>query len=248
MQSFYEKLLRFTLRRMNIDNTAKISYNGEAFVLNYLKQNSSSNGSKKIIFDVGANVGTYIKSIGKKFGGDVEIHAFEPSAVTFKQLSENIGIQKNIKLNHFGLSNVEEEKLIYYDHEKSGLTSLYQRQLDHYGVRMNMSENIRLETLDAYCQSNNISTVFLLKIDVEGHELGVLQGAKNMLAEKKIQAIQFEFGGTNIDARTYFKDFYLLLKDNYTIYRILQNGLYEIKKYNELHEIFLYTNFLAVAR
>lgn len=248
MQSFYEKLLRFTLRRMNIDNTAKISDNGEAFVINYLKKKAGAGNSKKIIFDVGANVGTYINTIVKSFGASAEVHAFEPSAVTFKQLSENIGNQKNITLNNFGLSNAAEEKPIYYDHEKSGLTSLYQRQLSHYGIEMNMSETIRLETLDAYCRSNNIETIFLLKVDVEGHELSVLQGAKNMLAEKKIHAIQFEFGGTNIDARTYFKDFYLLLKDNYTIYRILSNGLYEIKKYTELQEIFLYTNFLAIAR
>lgn len=69
-----------------------------------------------------------------------------------------------------------------------------------------------------------------------------------MICNNKIEVIQFEFGGCNIDSRTYFQDFYYLLKDNYKIYRILKNGLIEIKSYKEIYEIFITINYLAIKK
>lgn len=66
-----------------------------------------------------------------------------------------------------------------------------------------------------------------------------------MLNDGIIDFIQFEFGGCNIDSRTYFQNFYYLLNTKYQIYRILKNGLYSIKKYRETQEIFVTTNYLA---
>lgn len=69
-----------------------------------------------------------------------------------------------------------------------------------------------------------------------------------MLASGAVDFIQFEFGGTNIDSRTYFQDFYYLLKDQYNIYRILKDGLFQITQYKEVYEVFITTNFLAQKR
>jgi Methyltransferase FkbM domain len=76
-------------------------------------------------------------------------------------------------------------------------------------------------------------------VDVEGNELNVLKGASEMIRKGNIDFIQFEFGGTDIDSRTFFQDFYYLLKDNYKIYRIYRNGLDPIRQYNQTQEIFL---------
>ena len=78
-----------------------------------------------------------------------------------------------------------------------------------------------------------------------GFGLDLQNKDKEMLEKNGIKAIQFEFGGTNIDSRTYFQDFYYLLKEKYNIYRILQDGLYEIKQYSELQEIFTTINYFA---
>jgi hypothetical protein len=69
-----------------------------------------------------------------------------------------------------------------------------------------------------------------------------------MLKGNKIKFIQFEFGGTDIDARVFFRDFYFLLSPKYNIYRILKNGLYPIKVYKESEEIFITTNYLAILK
>ena len=61
--------------------------------------------------------------------------------------------------------------------------------------------------------------------------------------------VTFEFGGCNIDTRTYFQDFWYFFKDkNMLIYRILpHNRLYKILSYNEMYEQFTTTNYLATS-
>jgi len=113
---------------------------------------------------------------------------------------------------------------------------------------MDKTEAIKLTTIDAYCAENQIERIHFLKLDIEGHELNALNGAKKMIKDNRIDFIQFEFGGCNIDSRTYFQDFYYFLKDNYTIYRILKDGIYELSNYKEIYEIFITTNFLAIKK
>ena len=66
-----------------------------------------------------------------------------------------------------------------------------------------------------------------------------------MMKSDKIKFIQFEFGGTDIDARIFFWDFYMLLKEKYNLYRIVKDGIYPIPDYSEDLEIFSYVNFFA---
>ena len=64
----------------------------------------------------------------------------------------------------------------------------------------------------------------------------------------KINFIQFEFGGCNISSRTFFKDFYEILSPYFKINRILKDGLYPIKSYNEILECYLQQNYLATKK
>ena len=75
-----------------------------------------------------------------------------------------------------------------------------------------------------------------------------MNGAKQMINDKRIDAIQFEFGGCNIDSRTFFQDFFYLLKDHYKIYRVLKDGLLEMPIYKETYEIFITINYLAIKK
>ena len=58
-----------------------------------------------------------------------------------------------------------------------------------------------------------IDDIDFIKIDVEGHELAVLQGAVNMINQNRIKVIQFEFNVANILSRVFLKDFYDLLEN-----------------------------------
>jgi len=89
--------------------------------------------------------------------------------------------------------------------------------------------------------SENIDFV---KLDIEGHELDALNGFGEAL--KFINVIQFEFGGCNIDTRTFWQDFwYFFTENNFDLYRITPFGKIKITKYRELDEFFSTTNFLA---
>jgi hypothetical protein len=60
--------------------------------------------------------------------------------------------------------------------------------------------------------------------------------------------VAFEFGGSNIDSRSFFQDFYYFFKaQKFNLSRITPSGyLYPIKSYSELLEQFRCTNFVAV--
>jgi len=83
---------------------------------------------------------------------------------------------------------------------------------------------------------------------VEGHELKVLQGAFHLLSSQAIDYIQFEFGGANIDSKTFLQDFFYYLNPYYKIFRIVRDGLTPLEGYAERFEIFMYSNFLALSR
>jgi FkbM family methyltransferase len=246
-QGIWENIFQMSLRKMNFGNGGDFNDSGELNVARLVKD-KLSNETSIIIFDVGANVGKYSKALSELFNSRATIYSFEPSKKTFELFLETIKNIKNIIPNNIGFSDKEYDQLLFTNTEGSGLASVYQRKLDHFGLSMDKSEEIKLTTIDSFCTQKQIDRIHFLKLDVEGHELNALNGAKKMIQNKKIDFIQFEFGGCNIDSRTYFQDFYYLLKDNYNIYRILKDGMYELTTYKETHEVFITVNYLAIRK
>ena len=70
-----------------------------------------------------------------------------------------------------------------------------------------------------------------------------------MFQEKSIDIVTFEFGGGNIDTRTFFRDFYYFFKANsMTLFRITPSGyLFPMRSYKEIDEQFRAVNYLAVS-
>ena len=61
-----------------------------------------------------------------------------------------------------------------------------------------------------------------------------------------INVIQFEFGGCNIDTKTFFQDFWYFFEERgFDLFRISPFGLIHITKYRETDEFFVSTNYLA---
>jgi hypothetical protein len=75
--------------------------------------------------------------------------------------------------------------------------------------------------------------------------LDVLKGAINSISQFKI--IQFEFGGTDIDTRVFFRDFWdYFLSTNFSIFRLTPKGLVKVNEYSEHHEVFSFTTYFAI--
>ena len=84
-----------------------------------------------------------------------------------------------------------------------------------------------------------------MPIDVEGHELEVLNGCGASLKSTKI--IQFEFGGCNIDSRTFFRDFWKFFDAHgFILFCITPFGLRRVGSYRTIEESFATANYLGV--
>lgn len=202
--------------------------------------------SGALVFDIGANKGLWSRAMLREGGPRlVRLIAFEPSQHNWVEL-ETI-VDPRFSLIRKGVADREGRAELHMDAPGSGLASLSKRNLDHVGLEMRESETVELVTLDAFAAKNGLACIDFVKLDIEGHELSALQGAADLLKSGAIRALSFEFGGSNIDTRTFFRDFWLLLTGfGFSIWRIVPGGApVKISKYHERLECFATTNFIA---
>lgn len=226
------------------DNNADPSKNGEEHFLRLELQKFAKH--KGIVFDVGSNIGEWSKYC-LSVTTNLDIHLFEPSKITYDMLQKS-NWPDSVSLNNFGLGERKENINLNIAGNGSGMNSIHMRQ-GVKGVAMETVEAIEINTLDAYCADKDIKFINLLKVDVEGHELAVFKGSYQMLSEKRIECIQFEYGGCNLDAHVYLLDIWnYLIPFGFKFYKIYPSGPRVIESYDQSMETFKYSNYLAIQR
>jgi len=203
---------------------------------------------QKVFIDVGGNKGDFTAEILKNLP-KARVLVYEPSAKNIEILAQRFKHNPNVQVFGFGLSNDESSHTLFSDSEGSGLGSLIKRRLEHFDIKFDVSEEISTRRFEEEWNHNLGSPeIALCKIDVEGLEYQVLLGFGGVLDHCDV--IQFEFGGTHIDSRNYFQDFWYFFEDKgFDLHRISPIGPIPIKKYSESDEWFQGpSNFLAVRR
>lgn len=242
-------LARRLMKSAGLGHGGIVAKSGEMKAVAAALSQAGVNTSAPLLFDVGANIGEWTLA-AKQMWPDAEVHMFEPSAKHLERLGPAIAGLKSLSINPVALGAEAGEATLYKNAGITGLASMTKRDLTHIGLTMDLSETIRVETLDHYCVEKGVSSIDLLKIDVEGHELDVLRGGLSLLDQRKIAVVQFEFGGCNIDTRTFFKDFFDFFDHRgYALHIIGPGGrLNPVTRYREFNEQFSTTNYVAIRR
>lgn len=171
-----------------------------------------------IIFDVGANIGNTVIDY-KSFFPKSTIYCFEPVKSTFELLVENTKKLKTVNCFNYALGNKDEQIEIELS-EDSEFNSL----LNTSNIRSRKVEKIEVKRLDNFCAYKEIKQIDLLKIDVEGFEINVLDGCGTELLNN-IKAIYVEVGFVeSARLKTNFKDLDTYLnKSGFTICNFYDN-------------------------
>jgi FkbM family methyltransferase len=214
-----------------------------------LTQFISKLGASNFVFlDIGANIGDYTLWF-KSYNPNTPTYSFEPSRNTFLTLEKKLAPISNATALNFAFGEIDGTTSLYSDKTNSGLASLAKRDLDHINISFDLKERVRVRRIDDWSKESDLfDKNLILKIDVEGFELSVLNGAGRLI-ESSILLVQFEYGGANLDSRTFFKDFWsFFLKYNFVLWCLTPSGAKEVKHYSESLESPINTTYYAVKR
>lgn len=149
--------------------------------------NSSSN-----VIEVGSNIGMHAVPIAKKISGGGKLFCFEPQRVIFQTLCANLSLNQLTNVYAYNLGVGEDEQLIEipssnyetaWNYGSFSLDKGFSTEGDFIGVESR--ELIHVISLDKHPEVNRLEGIDLLKIDAEGFELNVLNGAKNLIERHK---------------------------------------------------------------
>lgn len=148
----------------------------EAFFRRYLREGD-------IFLDVGANIGYFTRIAGRLVGPAGHVHAFEPMPSAIRLLRKNSEHLPNISIHEIALSDHRGNS--DFSIRKQGETSSLGG--DPQAAKM---IRVRTDTIDNLFSAHD--RVDVIKIDVEGYEHEVLQGARDTLRAKQ-PLLYFEF-------------------------------------------------------
>lgn len=153
-----------------------------------------------IIFDIGAHRGESVRFFKEIFPDSI-VYSFEPDPDNFSELEALVhscswgGKCLPIKM---GISE-KEGKQLFYRQNISHLGSLIpinmqsRDSLGYAAKAENKPIEVDITTVDAFCNLHSISRIDILKIDVQGHEIGVLTGAIEMLGQTSCCTVEVSF-------------------------------------------------------
>lgn len=250
----WRKLVRgIGSRRENLaENNAEwqMEKNGELWLLRTLLaiHGRQYAGSPFIAIDGGANKGEYTKNIldASVHAGCAEVHAFDPSPAYVAHLSRLFAGRESVHIIAAAIGESGGRTTLYTDATGSSVSSLFLRPLFLETGGMTPVE-VKTATLGGYIQECAIDHIPLLKLDIEGGEMGALRGLGEQLRPDKIDVIQFEYGGSALDAGWTLKEAASFLETKGFIFGKLFNGGIELRRYAEWMENYRYANYLGLS-
>lgn len=151
------------------------------------------------VIDVGANIGYWTTAMAGAVGPSGRVFAFEPLAGTYRLLQKNVlaNYLHNVALFNVALSDRDGEALLAADRSQT-----HQSHLVANAGPATEAVPVMLSTLDRFEPQLRLDRLSFLKIDVEGHEVAVLRGAKKLLS-RATPTVLAEYNGAAYDRAGY---------------------------------------------
>ncbi|WP_341237313.1 FkbM family methyltransferase [uncultured Limnobacter sp.] len=131
-----------------------------------------------LVIDVGGNRGVYAYKFWR-LGSKVEV--FEPNPKCMDVLSAWANGKSSVSLHHVALSSCSGSATLHIPIDKLGVEHDASASIEHSDFDIVRDQVVPLKTLDSFA----FESVKLIKIDVEGHELSVIEGAINTIVTSK---------------------------------------------------------------
>jgi FkbM family methyltransferase len=184
------------------------------------------------IVDIGANVGNTVKMFRHKFPNST-IHAFEPNPTVFEKLKNNCKNINRLNLNNSGVGD-KKGILTLNRHSNSGATSFKNPNSvtnPTYSAKIIDQIQVPVVTVNDYVNENSLSNIDLLKIDVEGFEMEVINGISEDYLKNNIKIILIEANLIEkMIGQGLIEDIIAILrKNNFTLFNI-----YDLQESNNL--------------
>ena len=142
----------------------------EDFKLPFLKHGDT-------VIDVGANIGVTVLLFEQYIGQGGRVHAFEPNPMIFQYLKENIAMNRVHNVQFYDCALGEKAEQVYLQDNNVADTG------NAITLEQDNSFMVRMERLDDVLKESGIEMVHLLKVDTEGYEKFVFDGAKETLSK-----------------------------------------------------------------
>jgi FkbM family methyltransferase len=137
-----------------------------------------------IVFDIGANIGAHTLGLARSAGANGRVFAIEPTDFAFRKLNCNLALNPELKACTLAQQiflaaepSAPMEQEIYASWPLEGNDPVHPK---HRG-RLATTSTAVVDTLDRFVERQGITRLNLIKLDVDGHELPVLQGGLNVL-------------------------------------------------------------------
>ena len=150
--------------------------------------------SIETVFDVGANVGQFAGETLRELP-EARVHSFEPHPGAFAQLARFSDPRLKAHELAMGAKPGDASLYVYGSEEETSLINSLTPDARFplkFGYRAR-EVKVRCTTIDVFSANQGVERIDLLKVDTEGFDLFVLQGAERMLREGQVRFVYVEF-------------------------------------------------------
>jgi len=160
-------------------------------ILCFIDPNTETN-----LIDIGANVGEFTQDFTKFFPNNKSALLFEPINKLSNVIENNLKNVCDYKLFNVGLSNEKGFKTLRYQESNTTLASLKSYSGDannFYNKKDGIEEKVEIDILDNYVPFIKNNKNLIIKIDVQGNELEVIQGGLSAISLSSILILECSF-------------------------------------------------------